>query len=138
MTWKLRPGRAALCVGLFAVLAGPTPGAVGSCGGDELDRPADFESYCLERGQLVCVRRGLRREIPLVEEHACRREAIAFCESVSDWSPRCRPTERVTSACLTALRSLDTLETPESEIEECRSEALCSAAPMPPDGGAGL
>ena len=119
-------GRAVTCALLFLVLGGPTPGAVGSCGSDELDRPADFQSYCLEREQLICVRRGMRREISIAEQHDCRWDAIDFCEAVSDWSPRCQPSERITRACLNALRSLDTLETPEDELEECDDEALCT------------
>lgn len=120
--------RSASCAALFLLLGGPTPGAVGSCGDDELARPAEFKSYCLEREQLICVRRGMRREISTAAEHECRWDAIAFCDAVDDWNPRCHPTERVTRACLNALRSLDTLQTPEHELEECGSEALCTVS----------
>jgi hypothetical protein len=111
---------------LFVVLAGPTPGAVGSCGGDELDREADLDSYCAEREQLVCVRQALRREITSGQRDDCRRAAIAACRNRS-WAPRCQPTERQTQACLNALRSLDTLNTPDDELEECQTDALCTA-----------
>lgn len=128
--------RGAIGALLFVLLAGPTPGAVGSCGDDELSRPAEFQSYCLEREQLICVRRGMRREISTAAEHECRWDAIAFCDAVDDWNPRCRPTERVTRACLNALRSLDTLDTPEDELEECGSQALCTVSQRDA-GGAG-
>jgi len=118
--------RALSSVLLFLVLAGPTPGAVGSCGGDELDRDADLDSYCAEREQLVCVRQALRREITSGQRDDCRREAIADCRNRS-WAPRCQPTERQTQACLNALRSLDTLNTPDDELEECQTDALCTA-----------
>jgi hypothetical protein len=120
--------RAAVGAALFLLLGGPTPGAVGSCGSDDLDRPADFQSYCLEREQLICVRRGMRREISKGQEQDCRWDAIDFCEAVNDWSPRCQPTERVTRACLNALRSLDTLHTPEDDLEECDDDALCTVS----------
>ena len=44
------------------------------------------------------------------------------------WSPAAEPSERVARACLNALRSLDTLSTPEDELEECDDEALCGGA----------
>jgi hypothetical protein len=120
--------RAALCALLFALLTGPTSGATGSCGGDELDREADLEEYCQQREQYVCVRQQLRREITVGERDDCRRQGIADCRNRS-WAPRCRPTERQTRACLNALASLDTLDTPEDELEECQTEALCADQP---------
>jgi hypothetical protein len=118
--------RLVACALLFALLCGPTPGAVGPCGGDELDREADLDSYCAEREQLVCVRQALRREITIAERDECRRQAIEDCRNRS-WAPRCQPTERQTRACLNALRSTDTLDTPEDELEECQNKALCTA-----------
>ena len=41
-----------LLLGFFA-LAAPTPGAVGSCGTDDLDQAADFMSYCQKREELI-------------------------------------------------------------------------------------
>jgi hypothetical protein len=128
--------RAGMCALLLLVLGGPTPGAVGACGGDELDGEADLDSYCAEREQLVCVRQALRREISTGARDDCRRRAIADCMNRS-WAPDCRPTERQTRACLNALSSTDTLDTPEDELEECQSEALCNAAPRGEAGGGG-
>ena len=129
--------RALAGVLLFLVLAGPTPGAVGSCGGDELDREADLDSYCAEREQLVCVRQALRREITSGQRDDCRRTAIVDCRNRS-WAPRCQPTERQTQACLNALRSLDTLNTPDDELEECQTEALCTTERRDDAGIGGL
>jgi hypothetical protein len=126
--------RVAACTLLFTLLCGPTPGAVGSCGSDELAREADLESYCAQREQLVCVRQSLRREITIVERDECRRQAIMDCHNRS-WAPRCQPTERQTQACLNALSSTDTLNTPEDELEECQTKALCTAEPR---GDAGI
>ena len=118
--------RALVCALLFGLLTGPTSGAVGSCGSDELDREADLESYCAMREELVCVRRQLRREITIGEQDDCRRQARVDCQNRA-WAPSCQPTERQTRACINALSSLDTLDTPEDELEECQREALCTA-----------
>ena len=127
--------RAAACLAIVLALGGPTPGAVGGCGGDELDREADLESYCSQREQLVCVRRALRREITSGERDDCRRQAIVACRNRS-WAPQCSPTERQTRACLNALSSTETLQTPEDELEECQTRALCNA-PAADAGAAG-
>lgn len=140
--WLLRAGCA---LGLLTLLGGPTPGAVGACGGDELDEPADLQAYCTERDQLVCVRRSLRGELSHAERDDCRRLAIAQCQD-RFWLPECEPTRREARACLNALRSFDTLETREDEIEECSPSELCGihvpdaglprdAAAADPDGG---
>ena len=116
---------------LAVLLGGPTPGAVGSCGGEDLSETADLASYCVEREDLVCVRRGARGELSLQGVDKCRRAAREVCAR-RWWSPECRPTEREARACLNALRSRDTLSTPEDEIDECRVSALCHAREMAP------
>jgi hypothetical protein len=127
--WLLR---ACFAVGLMALLGGPTPGAVGACGGDQLDEPADLQAYCTERDQLVCVRRSLRKELSYAERDDCRRLAIAQCPD-RFWLPECQPTRRQARACLNALRSFDTLHTREDEIEECSPSRLCGI--YVPDAG---
>jgi hypothetical protein len=116
---------------LLSLVAGPTPGAVGSCGGDPLAKPADLERYCTQRDQLVCVRRSLRKELTAQETNDCRRAAIAQCGD-RYWLPECQPSEREARACLNALESLDTLQTPESELSECSISALCKLSTPPP------
>lgn len=129
--------RSALASGaLLAILSGPTPGAVGSCGGDDLSGPADVVSYCSKREQLICVRRGLRREITSQETDTCRRAAISQCENRS-WLPQCQPSERQARACLNALESLDTVNTKESELHECTTAALCGASFIVPQAAGG-
>jgi hypothetical protein len=108
------------------LISAPTPGAVGSCGSDELAAPADLVAYCTEREELICVRRHERRELSVIERDQCRRDEIARCAH-RFWAPGCAPTKREANACLNALRSLDTLSTRESELDECQSEALCTA-----------
>lgn len=139
---------------LLLLLGAPTPGAVGSCGGDsELDELAELQPYCEEREELTCVRMALRRELSVVERDDCRRCALDF-DGLSNerkrecldpetkwnedraqpfvpcdrrfWPADCRPTVRQTNACLNALRSRDTLETAESSIHECNTKALCT------------
>jgi len=118
------------------LLGGPTPGAVGSCGGDDLDRFADLDTYCVEREDLVCVRRWNRGEISETEMNECRYDARDLCERRT-WSADCRPTERQARACLNALAARDTLETPEDEIDECRVEALCTVRTVGAAGSGG-
>ena len=121
-------------------ICGPAPGAVGSC--EEVRRLAEPVSYCQQREQLVCWRRYLRGELEGGEREAneCRRAAIAQCQ-YRYWAPDCQPTERQTRTCLNALRSYDTLNTPESEIEQCSVETLCRESGGlvrgAPDAGAG-
>jgi hypothetical protein len=145
MRWKrraLRSCRAGLlrvCAGVALVfaLAAPTPGAVRSCNGEgSLDQAANLVTYCKEREQLVCVRRGLRKKSSLATTNDCRRAAIQQCE-LRSWSPGCMPTQRQTRACLNALRSLDTLQTPEDKIPECNAQALCTAHAAAKDAGVG-
>jgi hypothetical protein len=119
---------------LMLLLGGPTPGAVGSCGTDDLDDFADIQRYCAKREQLVCVRRNLRKEITNAQRDDCRRAALKQCASRS-WAPECHPTEREALACLNALSDLDTLHTPEAEIHECSTEALCTLHYEPKPGG---
>lgn len=124
---------------LAAVLGGPTPGAVGSCGGDDLADTADLASYCVDREDLVCVRRGARGELSIQGIDECRHTAREVCAR-RWWSPECRPSEREARACLNALRSSDTLATPEDQIDECQVSTLCharEAAPIDKGGGDG-
>jgi hypothetical protein len=109
---------------LFLFIAGPTPGAVGSCGEEVSYAP--LVPYCEEREQLVCWRRYLRGELPGGQKavDACRRNAIELCRYRA-WSPDCRPTTRQANACINALESYDTLELDESRIPECSTESLC-------------
>lgn len=121
--------RAILMIGLgWMAIAAPTPGAVGSCGSDELGKAADFSDYCEQREQLLCTRKFLRKEITAEARDLCRWDAIDACDRRS-FPGDCRPSRRETEACLRALSSLDTLETPESEIAECSRSALCKATP---------
>jgi len=124
--------RATCAAGLLALLGGPTPGAVGACGSDELDEPADLQEYCAERDQLVCVRMSLRGEISHAERDDCRRLAIAQCQD-RFWLADCEPTRRQARACLNALRSFDTLDTREDQIDECSLSKLCGI--RVPDAG---
>jgi len=122
------------CIAL--AIAAPTPGSVGACGGDDLDGPADFQSYCRTREQLGCVRRFLRKEITEAERDACRWDAVDTCKQRS-FPRECQPSRREAQACLNALSSFDTLRTKENKLPECNTQALCTATPDEPvDAGA--
>ena len=117
--------RALMLLGVSLLIAAPTPGAVGSCGGDELSGEADVIPYCQEREQLICERRRRRGTLDDDGAQLCRHEVIELCAK-RFWPNDCRPTQRVARACLNALRSLDTLDMKESDIEECKAKSLCS------------
>ncbi len=120
--------RLAFVVGAWLALMGPTPGAVGACGGDDLAGPADFQPYCQQREQLICVRRDLRREITDAERDRCRLAGIDACK-LRSFPSDCHPTERQARTCLNALASFDTLNTKEDKLPECVTSALCQLPP---------
>jgi len=119
--------RSLLLLALALLIAAPTPGAVGSCGGDELTEEAEVTSYCQEREQLICERKRRRGDLDDDGAQLCRHEVIELCAK-RFWPNDCRPTKRVARACLNALRSLDTLEIKDEtkNIEECKAESLCT------------
>lgn len=121
------------------LLVGPTPGAVGSCGGDDdaLGERADVPAYCRAREELVCVRARMRGETTTYEQDDCRRAAIDRCAQ-RFWPGSCAPSVRSTEACLTALRLVDTLDTPVREIDECNAAALRCAYTQEAGGGSPL
>ena len=129
--------RALMVVGLAclsALLVGPTPGATGACGADPLDGPADVIAYCMEKEELGCERRRLRGKIDENMALDCRRAVRQLCER-RFWPADCRPTRRVAQACLNALHAVETLSTPDDEIEECQQEKFCSIRTSYEDGG---
>jgi len=73
---RARMAQLALVLGFALLIAAPTPGAVGSCGGDELDGEADVVSYCQEREQLVCERKRRRGELTDDGAQTCRHQVI--------------------------------------------------------------
>jgi hypothetical protein len=134
MTAGIRVNRRFLaCLALALLLGGPTPGAVGSCG--EEDEFVELIPYCEEREQLICYRQYLRGELGSGDRgvEKCRRDAVEACRN-RRWAPGCRPTERQARACINALEAVDTLDTPESEIDECSDQALCRVREEAPAG----
>jgi hypothetical protein len=122
----------------WCLIVAPTPGSVGSCGTDVLDEPTDFMSYCQKREELICTRRYLRKEITAETRDACRWDGVDACARRA-FPPDCKPTRRQSEACLNALASFDTLNTPEADLPECKQKALCTATPSEqaamPDAG---
>ena len=119
----------------WAFLVGPTPGAVGSCEDEDLSEPVEFSYYCRNREELHCVREFLRKNITERERDKCRWDAQDSCRRRT-FPSDCQPTKRTAEGCLNALRSLDTLDMKDGEIEECDTELLCGATPGEnPDGG---
>ena len=128
------PARGLLIAFVWCFAVAPTPGAVGSCDDSGLSEPVEFSYYCRNREELACVRRYLRKEITERERDDCRWDAVDACRR-RDFPSDCQPTKRTAEACLNALRSFDTLETKEDDIEECNTDALCRATPSESDAG---
>jgi hypothetical protein len=120
----MRAVRVLFAVLVLLILGGPTPGAVGSC--DAEDSDADLYAFCRSREELTCWRRGLRRELTENAVNQCRVDAVAKCQQ-SSWAPGCKPTQRQADACINALRAMDTLQTKESKIAECKQKSICTA-----------
>ena len=126
--------RAIVAAGFALLLVGPTPGATGACGRDPLEGPADVIAYCMEREELGCERARLRGDKTAEEAADCRRAVRLVCAR-RFWPEDCRPTRRVAQACLNALHAVETLHTPEDEIEECQADRFCSIRSVSEDGG---
>jgi len=106
------------------LLSATTPGAVGSCNGDDaLSRTAEFHSYCEQREQLLCIRRFLREEITAEARDLCLWDALDACAQRA-FPAGCEPTQREADACVRALSALDTVNTPDDQIDECQ---LCGS-----------
>ena len=122
---------------VWCLLVAPTPGAVGSCNDGELNEPVEFTYYCRSREELACVRKYLRKDITQRERDTCRWDAVDACNR-REFPSTCHPIKRTAEACLNALRSFDTLETPEEDLPECNTDTLCRATPSEESDGGGL
>ena len=78
------------------------------------------------------MRGELRSEYSIDGRDECRRDALMRCRT-RFWYKSCQPTVRETEACLTALRLVDTLQTPAAEIDECNTDALACVETTEPD-----
>lgn len=121
---SIKAARLLFALLVLLMLGGPTPGAVGSC--DAEDSEADLYAFCRSREELTCWRRGLRRELTDNAVNQCRIDAIEKCQQ-STWAPGCKPTQRQADACINALRAMDTVQTKESKIAECKQKSICTA-----------
>jgi len=109
--------RLALGVIVFVLLAGPTPGAVGSCGEEAVDARA--EQFCIDKKYYTC-----QRENGFGRDPTCEREAI-FDNCLGHTFPAgCSPSERQTDACINALQQPSGI--PTSAIVECQEATLCA------------
>jgi hypothetical protein len=122
--------------GTIALLAlgGPTPGYVGSCSAGS---PAvvDAQQFCVDRKVAECVRDrvALRTDDP--QYQACMLAISSSCEGAT-WNG-CAPSAQIADACISALRDMTRIGTPNTMIVECYTETLCGAAPLvtPDDDG---
>ena len=135
---------------LLLGLGGPSPGAVGSCGG-ELST-VDAVQFCANRRVAECNRGRARGDAqaapptPCADDPAtpeneadpticnwryCLEQVPSRC-SMASWAG-CNPppSQAVAEACLLALTSFDRLAQPTAEIAECNIEIICPS-------GAGL
>jgi hypothetical protein len=116
--------RSILCGLILLMLGAPAPGAVGSCGAE--DSAADLITFCRAREELTCWRRGLRLELSEEAVNQCRVDVIKECRQ-RVWAPECKPTQRQADACIYALRDVETVQTAENKLAECKTKRLCTA-----------
>jgi hypothetical protein len=125
-----------LGISLIFFLAGPTPGAVGSCSKDDkvLDAAA-IPKYCKKIALYLCAReytRSDKKDADSAKYELCAQNASSINSTM--WCPssyECpRATKRPWDACIRALQSTTTLDKKNlAEIPECRLKRLCEASP---------
>ncbi len=121
-----------LAAGLFLLLGGPSPGAVGGC--SEEDDSADAAEFCVERKAWECARARARGEIDAAGEQTCRGRINMQCAG-AQWACEVPPSTRQTDACINALSDPSRLNESSASIREC---ALCNSPVQPTtDGGMG-
>jgi len=106
---------------LVALLVGPAPGEVGSCG--QASELLDAEQFCLDQLAYECARIDARGDYPTalyVDLEACRQAAPGICGGRT-WIPECRPfpTKPEGQACIDELSRVSNIRVPISEIPEC-------------------
>jgi hypothetical protein len=128
-----RLGRFLLGTPLILLLAGATPGAVGSCSKNKDDATLDaavITTNCEKIELYICAREWARAD---QEDEAAVKEYQQCTDSASvlKWCPsNCIPTtKRRWDACFSALSSTTTLdkENPE-DIPECVPKRLCQSS----------
>jgi len=133
-------GAALLLIGL---LAGPTPGAVGSC--DQETKYADPAEFCEDRENLACQRARVRCLSAggtdcVAMEQACIGRVPEMCAGYN-FAVGCQPTERQTQNCIDQLSRIDTVHIEEvNDVPGCTPADLCGSDTMSlvsgaPDGG---
>jgi hypothetical protein len=129
---------------LLLALGGPSPGAVGSCGGEI--STADPVQFCANRRVAECSRALARGDaLPPAPTPCVDDPATAYNESeppVCNWvfcvqqvPNRCSmaswagcnppPTQAIADDCLAALTSVERLPQPTAEIAECNLDVIC-------------
>jgi len=129
-----RVSRLFLATSLFLLLAGSTPGAVGSCSKNKDDATLDASvvpAYCEKIELYLCAREYARSPEPQSDEATAEYKQCTDNASYIRWCPNnCMPTtKRRWDACFRALESTTTLDKvkPES-IPECHPEWLCKTS----------
>lgn len=105
-----------VAIGLFFVLGGPTPGAVGSCSSSS--DIADAEQFCIDRRTWECERNHVRNDITDMQYEACRGGILMQCSGAM-WACRALTT-REAESCISALSDPNRLDEANNEIAECQ------------------
>lgn len=100
----MTPKRLTLAFVLFVALAGPAPGATGSCG-DE-NPPADPVEHCIQEQTWICYRKtdheNMGRPDALAQQETCLLAVPNRCAS-NTWTCTPPPTQRESEHCIREL-----------------------------------
>jgi hypothetical protein len=89
---------------LFLLLAGPTPGNIGGCGGTNATVSAP--QHCTDQEFWICRRDEFAGRITTAEFAQCQQEIPAMCDGAT-WPPGCAPTPAQSQACIMLLQRQD-------------------------------
>lgn len=106
---------------LAVMIAGPTPGSVGSCS-DSITF-ANAPQFCADKKYWTAQRANARGELTLEETQAEIASISEFCRAAVFVD--CTPTQLAADACVEALKDMGRLSEASDAIPECMANALC-------------
>lgn len=106
---------------LAVMIAGPTPGSVGSC--SDSVTFANAPQFCADKKYWTAQRAYARGEQTLEQTQTEINGISAFCASAVFVD--CTPTQLAADACVEALKDMGRLSEATDAIPECTADSLC-------------
>ena len=149
MTKRFAWRRIVWAFGLFTVLGGPSPGAVGSC--SKTVPIADAYTFCIDEHEWICARDALRGDLLTAGDRAtcmmmttaaaqsaclnntvisrrteCLSQVAEHCTGFIMWPSTCSPPNEIEAqSCIDALKAEARLNESSASIYECLDTTLC-------------